>query len=102
MEHYEVEDFDLTPACYRVLLQAYNSEGEELGVLVSAECPDPEEAITFAEKKATELSKTFKESSVKWDDQEIRTLIVSVETVVVVDDEEAYIGTLFKDTIFAN
>lgn len=102
MEAYEVEDFDLTPACYRVLLQAYNSEGEELGILVSAESPDPEEAITFAEKKATELSKALKESSIKWDDQEIHTLIVSVETVVVVDEEEAYIGTLFKDTIFAN
>jgi hypothetical protein len=101
MEHLEVEDFDLTPATYRTILQVYNKDEENLGVQVCGEHLDPEEALEFAKKKATDLAGIFERDTVTWDGEEIWAATLSLETVILVDEEESYTGTLFEDTLFS-
>jgi hypothetical protein len=100
MEAYEVEDFDLTPATYRTILQVYNKDEEILGVQTCGEHLDPEEALEFAKKKATDLARVFNRDTVTWEGQEIWAATLTLETVVSVEEEESYAGTLFQDTIF--
>lgn len=100
MEAYEVEDFDLIPATYRTILQVYNKDEEILGVQTCGEHLDPEEALEFAKKKAIDLAKVFNRDTVTWESQEICVATLTLETVVLVEGEESYAGTLFQDTVF--
>ena len=96
----EIEDFDLEPATYAVMLLVYNEEGECFDAHVLRIYDDPNKAIDKAKEKAIELAKLYSSTpEPKWGGKEVWAAMVTVETVV--DCEEASdAGTLFKDTIY--
>ena len=53
----EIEDFDLEPATYAVMLLVYNKEGECFDAHVLRIFEDPNEAINKAKEKAIQLAK---------------------------------------------
>ena len=96
----EIEDFDLEPATYAVMLLVYNKEGECFDAHVLRTYDDPDKAIDKAKEKAIELAKLYSSApEPKWGGKEVYGATIIVETVV--DCEEASdAGTLFKDTIY--
>lgn len=95
----ELEDFDLEPATYAVMLLVYNKEGECIGAHFFEDFEDPDKAIAKAKERAIELAALFQVKPPKWGEEEVWAAMVTVETVV--DCEEASdAGTLFKDTIY--
>jgi hypothetical protein len=95
----EIDDFDLEPATYAVMLLVHNKEGTCIGAHFFEDFEDPEKAISKAKERATELAALFKAKPPKWGGEEVWAAMVTVETVV--DCEEASdAGTLFKDTIY--
>ena len=97
----EIDDFDLEPATYAVMLLVYNKEGECFDAHVLRIFEDPNKAIDNAKEKAIELAKLYSSTpEPKWGGKEVYGAAVIVETVV--DCEEASdAGTLFKDTIYS-
>lgn len=96
----EIEDFDLEPATYAVMLLVYNKEGECFAAHFFEDFEDPDKAISKAKERAIELAKLYSATpEPKWGGKEVWAAMVTVETVV--DCEEASdAGTLFKDTIY--
>lgn len=95
----EIEDFDLEPATYAVMLLVYNKEETCIGAHFFEDFEDPDKAISKAKERAIELAALFQAKPPKWGDEEVWAAMVTVETVV--DCEEASdAGTLFKDTIY--
>ena len=97
----EIEDFDLEPATYAVMLLVYNKEGECFDAHVLRTYEGPDKAINKAKEKAIQLAKLYSSSpEPKGGVKEVYGAPVIVETVV--DCEEASdAGTLFKDTIYS-
>ena len=95
-----IEDFDLEPAEYRVLAQAWDLENNEIEeTLVLAVDKDPEEAIRLAKLKAAGFRTLIETGATKWGETEVSLVVVSVETVIRVEDEEQYVGCLFMEGI---
>jgi hypothetical protein len=67
--------------------------------LVLGVAADPEEAIKVAKLKAEGFKQLFEKGNTKWGDVELSLVVISVETVVKVDGEEQYVGTLFTEGI---
>lgn len=96
----EIEDFDLEPCEYRVIATGYDLEGEEIqGSLVLAVDLDPEEAIRVAKLKLDGFKKLIDSGFTKWGETELSLVVINVETVVKVDGEEQYVGSLFTDGV---
>lgn len=93
-------DFDLQPAEYQTQLRVYNKEGDIFGIQPCAAHSTPEEAIAFAEKKAVELKERIAGGCTKWDGEEIYAADCAVETIVEVDGELSYEGTLWAQPIY--
>lgn len=96
----DLMDFDLKPAEYQTQLRVYNKEGEIFGVQPCACHAEPEEAIAFAEKKAVELKEFIAGGCTKWDDEEIYAADCVVETLVEVEGELSYEGTIWIQPIY--
>lgn len=96
----DLTDFDLKPAEYQTQLRVYNKEGEIFGIQPCACHAEPEEAIAFAEKKAAELKELIAGGCTKWDDEEIYAADCVVETLVDVEGEPSYEGTIWRQPIY--
>lgn len=96
----ELEDFELEPCEYRVLAHSFDLNGDELpGVIVLWAGFDPDEAIKAAKEKLKNPEDLIRVGGKKWKDKQLSFIAVSVETVIKVDDEEQYAGTLFTDGV---
>ena len=63
----ELEDFDLEPCEYRVLVQGIGVEGEQLeGILLIWAGPDPDEAILIARDKIPSLQTLLDYKDYDW------------------------------------
>lgn len=96
----ELEDFELEPCEYRVLVQGIGVEGEQLeGILLLWAGPDPDEAILIAKDKIPSLQAMLDFKGSNWYGKPLAALHVWVETVVKVDGEEHFIGSIFNDIL---
>lgn len=98
-----IDNFDLVPCEYRVLASSFDLDGKDLpGPRVLAGLVDPEEAIRIAKLEADNFDRQIKQGNIYWDNKEFSLVVVSVETVVNVEGEEQYVGTLFTEAVLAN
>ena len=96
----ELEDFELEPCEYRVLVQGIGVEGEPIeGILVLWAGLDPDEAIFIAKDKIPSLQTLLDYKDSNWYNKPLAALHVWVETVVKVDGEEHFIGSIFNDIL---
>lgn len=98
----ELEDFELEPCEYRVLAHGFDLNGDELpGTLVLWANPDPDEAIQVAKEKLKNFEDLHRAGGCgsKWGGKQLSLVVISVETVIKVEGEEQYAGTLFTDGV---
>ena len=96
----DLEDFDLEPCEYRVIATGYDLKGEEInGSLLLAADPDPEEAIRLAKLKLDGFKKLIEGGSTKWGDTKLSLVVLNVETVIKVDGEEQYAGSIWTEGV---
>ena len=93
-------NFDLEPAEYLVQVQTFDGEGEVIDTIPLGRYRNPEEAVKVAKVKATELHKLLSCGTTKSEGKHIWVAELTVETVVVVEDEETFAGTIFKEILY--
>lgn len=96
----ELEDFELEPCEYRVLVQGIGIEGEQLeGILLLWTGPDPDEAILIARDKIPSLQTLLDYKDSDWYGKPLAALHVWVETVVRVEGDDHFVGSIFNDIL---
>ena len=99
----DLEDFEFEPCEYRVLAYGFGLNGEDLqNHKILYAHTDPKEAINVAEQKVKELDACIKSGGIEQlleVSQPLSLVVVSVETVIKLDNEEQYAGTLFTEGI---
>jgi hypothetical protein len=97
----DIEDFDLQPGEYRVYATSYDSEGAEIEELLLGADLDPEEAIRLAKFKTAEFRALISDGVNKWEGKEVSLIVVRVETVIICEEEEQFVGSLYEEGILA-
>ena len=102
MEHLmEVDDFELTPATYEVMLVVGLGEDTELDHQPLREFETPEEAIEFAKAKTVEYRNLLETGTYNWDgNRDIQFACITVETKVRYEDDEDYVGQLYNEPVY--
>lgn len=96
----DLMDFDLEPCEYRTLVQGIGAEGEELdGVLHLWAGEDPDEAILIAKDKIPSLQTLLDFQGSNWYGKPLAALHVWVETVVKVEGDDHFAGSIFNDIL---
>lgn len=101
LKNFDLEVDEEIPKCeYRLLVQGIGPEGEELdGVLLQWAGEDPEETIAAARSRIPTLQAMLDFRGSDWYGKPLAALHVWVETVVNVDGEEHFIGSIFNDIL---
>jgi hypothetical protein len=93
----EIDEFDLKPSDYHVLLQAFDAEGDPQYIGVVHKCKQPKQAIEKAKELVRQIDKTGELPVTTY--ETARVVVISVETVVQCENEELHVGTLFIKTL---
>lgn len=94
---FDLDEFDLTPSAYHVLLQAFDEEGDPQYIGVIEKADNPYRAIEKAEEAVRQIKATRKLPVVSYETPKIVT--ITVETIVQCENEELQVGTLFIKTL---
>ena len=94
---FDIDEFDLTPSAYHVLLQAFDAEGDPQYIGVLEKADNPYKAIEKAKEVVKQIGDTGKLPVKSYETPKIVT--ITVETIVQCENEEFQVGTLFIKTL---
>lgn len=96
----ELEDFELEPCEYRVLVQGIGVEGDQLeGILSIWAGPNPDEAILIARDRISGLQALLDFKGSNWYGKPLAAMQVWVETVVKVEGDDQFVGAIFNEIL---
>jgi hypothetical protein len=96
----DIENFDLSGAEYRVLIQGIGEDGEELeGVNTLRSSKDPEKAVAAAKERLPGLQMMLDFPGAVWGGKPLAALHIWVETVVDLEGEEHFAGAIYQEVL---
>ena len=97
----DIENFDLSGAEYRVMLQGIGENGEELeGVNTLRYSKDPEKAVAVAKERLPGLQLMLDWPGASWGGKPLAALHIWVETVVDLEGEEHFAGAIYQEVLY--
>lgn len=96
----DIENFDLSGAEYRVLIQGIGEDGEELeGVNTLRSSQDPEKAVAAAKERLPGLQMMLDFPGAVWGGKPLAALHIWVETVIDLEGEEHFAGAIYQEVL---